>query len=60
MITKKTLRIAIESKCKECIYDKRMEGTVRQQVEKCTSYSCPLYNFRPIPTDSHPVKQVQE
>ena len=48
-----SLRKAINAKCKECIYDKLGEGTWRQQVEKCSSPSCPLYPVRP---KSKPVK----
>ena len=39
---------AVVAKCKECIYDpKSGAGTWRQQVEACTSYSCPLFDYRP-------------
>ena len=41
-------RKAIDAKCKECIYDPYYEGTWREQVENCTSYSCPLYPLRPV------------
>lgn len=37
----------INAKCCECIYDPLSEGTWRQQVEKCTSFACPLYEVRP-------------
>ena len=44
----KSMRKAINEKCKECIYDPMPgNGTWRQQVEACTSKSCPLYEFRP-------------
>jgi len=39
---------AIDNFCKECIYDKKQEGTWRGQVENCTATNCPLYNYRPI------------
>ena len=42
-----SLRKAINDKCKECIYDKMGEGNWRQQVEACTSPSCPLFPVRP-------------
>lgn len=40
---------AIDEKCKECIYDKQEKGTWREQVANCTSYSCALREFRPLP-----------
>lgn len=40
---------AIESMCKQCIYDdKGGNGTWRQQTEACTAKSCPLYDYRPL------------
>jgi hypothetical protein len=43
-----SLRDAINTKCKECIFDPVGGfGTWRQQVDRCTSYSCPLYPVRP-------------
>jgi len=46
----KSLRRAINHKCKECIYDPRPgNGTWRQQVAACTSNSCALFNVRPRP-----------
>lgn len=43
-----SLRKAINAKCKECLYDPIAgKGNWRQQVEACTSYSCPLYPVRP-------------
>ena len=47
-----SLRQAINNKCKECIYDSEQPGSWRQQVVKCTSISCPLYQFRPKPLSS--------
>lgn len=38
---------AIKAKCLECIYDPAGKGTALEQVTACTSYSCPLYSFRP-------------
>lgn len=48
-IRKQSLRRAIDAKCKECIYDKNDVGTWRQQVERCTGFSCPLFEIRPRP-----------
>lgn len=42
-----SLRNAVDSKCKECIYDEESEGTWLKQVRDCTSLSCPLYPVRP-------------
>ena len=41
----------LEQKCIECIYDPGCGGgTWREQVKACTSYSCPLYPIRPLPS----------
>ena len=44
-----SLRNAINTKCKECIYDPHERRSWRQEVEKCTSTSCFLYEYRPLP-----------
>jgi hypothetical protein len=47
----RSLRGAINAKCRECIVDPRPgNGTWRQQVEACTAKSCPLYEARPVST----------
>ena len=44
-----SFRSAINAKCRECIYDPvGGRGNWRQQVEACTSYTCPLYPLRPV------------
>ncbi|GAA6183768.1 hypothetical protein NBRC116595_10160 [Aliiglaciecola sp. NS0011-25] len=43
----KSLRLAINAQCYDCIYDKSESGTWRQQVEACPSKNCPLYLNRP-------------
>jgi len=49
MIKRPSMRKAINNKCKECLYDPVSGlGTWRQQVEACTSTSCPLYDLRPV------------
>ena len=48
--TRPSLRLAINKKCTDCIYDSNASGTRLQQIEACTSKSCPLYNVRPRPT----------
>lgn len=48
-----SLRAAVNAKCKECIYDPIAgRGTWRQQVEACTSRSCPLFAVRPTSSSS--------
>ncbi len=44
---KHSLRIPINLKCKDCIYDDLNTGTWRQQVAQCTNYDCPLFEVRP-------------
>jgi hypothetical protein len=46
----KSLRLAINAQCYDCIYDKSDAGTWRQQVEACPSINCPLYCQRPKAT----------
>jgi len=44
-----SLRKAIDMKCKDCIYDPLSGGgTWREQIEACTSGTCPLYDIRPL------------
>jgi hypothetical protein len=45
----KSLRLAINAQCYDCIYDKADVGSWRQQVEACPSANCPLYCQRPKP-----------
>jgi len=43
-----SLRVAINEKCRECIYDPiGGNGTWVQQVRDCTSGTCPLFDVRP-------------
>ena len=54
----RSLRAAINAKCKDCIYDPKCGGgSVRQQIGKCTSISCPLWQVRPIPRDANDPEQ---
>lgn len=49
--TKHSLRTAINSKCKDCIYDPLSDGgTWREQVAQCSSPHCPLWPVRPAPS----------
>jgi hypothetical protein len=45
----RSLRAAVNAKCKECIFDPGVAGTWRQQVAGCTSPKCPLFLARPLP-----------
>jgi len=47
-----SLRKAINSMCRHCIYDKNQAGSWRAQVEACTSEACPLQRVRPHATKS--------
>ena len=45
---RRSLRSAINAKCKDCIYDPIAEGGAwRQQVTECSSSTCPLFDVRP-------------
>lgn len=45
----RSLRSAINGKCKSCIYDPIAGGgSWKQQVASCTSPSCELFDVRPI------------
>ena len=46
---KRSLRAAINDKCRECIHDPIGGfGNWREQVTACTSRACPLYPVRPL------------
>lgn len=40
------LRARVDAHCVSCIYDDLCPGTWRQQVEKCSVTSCPLFDVR--------------
>ena len=47
---KRSLRSAINGKCKSCIYDPIAGGgSWKKQVASCTSPSCELFDVRPLP-----------
>lgn len=52
---KKSLRSAIDAKCKECIYDSVCPGTWRQQVMLCSVEQCPIWPHRPKTQSSIPL-----
>lgn len=44
----RSLRAAIDAKCKSCIHDPWSRGNWREQVSACSSSNCPLHPVRPI------------
>ena len=44
----KSLRVAIDEKCKDCIYDSAVPMNWKKQVTLCTSYDCGLFEVRSI------------
>jgi len=49
-----TRQKAINAKCKDCIYDPVDGGTWREQVQRCTSTDCALFEHRPKPIVRNP------
>lgn len=45
----KSLRAAINAKCRDCAYDPLAGGTWLAQVEACCCQACPLHPHRPRP-----------
>lgn len=45
----KTLRTAIDAKCAECMgcTAEAISSGFRQDISQCSSYGCPLWDFRP-------------
>ncbi len=52
LMKKKGRAAAVNAKCCECIYDPEAagSGSWRKQVEDCTSFTCPLFEYRPVST----------
>lgn len=50
MKPKRSMRKAVNLKCKDCNYDPLDRGTWRQQVGSCTATDCSLHEFRPKPS----------
>ena len=46
-VTSRARQKAIDAFCKACIYDDSLNGTWRQQVDKCSYSPCELYEVRP-------------
>lgn len=44
---------AVHAKCAECMgcTKSHLEGGFRTSISNCSSYSCPLYEFRPYLSD---------
>jgi hypothetical protein len=47
------LRGKINAMCADCIFDPGAKGTWREQVEACTTKTCPLYSVRPTQKRGH-------
>jgi hypothetical protein len=45
----KSLRLVINTRCYDCIYDKADVGSWRQEVAACPNTNCPLNCQRPRP-----------
>lgn len=50
----RSLREAIDRKCRDCVYDPCSPGSWRQQVTLCTVDLCPLHHVRPKTTSAIP------
>jgi hypothetical protein len=46
-----SLRIAINAKCRDCMFDPLGRGTWREQIASCESSNCALHDIRPVPRD---------
>lgn len=44
----RSMRAAINAKCRDCICDPLDKGTWRQQVEACRVEACSLWPYRPL------------
>ena len=44
----RSLRKAINEKCRSCVFDKANKGNWRQQVTLCSDHECELYLVRPV------------
>lgn len=47
----RSLRAAIDAKCKGCVFDAQARGKWREQVADCQGFTCPLYDVRPVPRE---------
>lgn len=57
---KRSMRAAINAKCKDCNYDPLDTGTWRQQIASCNSTDCSLHPFRPMPIKRKPKHDLME
>ena len=53
------LRGKINAFCCHCIYDPKDEGNWRQQITRCTSLHCPLYEVRPRSTKNEKIRTIE-
>lgn len=44
----RSLRGAIDGRCRDCIYDPRQMGNWREQITICSCHSCPTWPVRAI------------
>ncbi len=44
----RSLRRAIDTKCRDCIFDPLARGNWRQQITLCSCTNCPLWEYRPV------------
>jgi len=56
LLKKRGFKAKIHAFCCHCIFDPYQEGTWLKQVENCTSFDCPHFSVRPLPTG---VKHIQ-
>ena len=54
MTGRKSLRSAIDEKCRGCVVDVLAKGNWRQQVTLCSCYDCSLWDVRPVTKASIP------
>ena len=55
-----SLREAINSKCKDCIFDDQYPGNWKEQVTACSSIDCPLWTVRPVTSGEAPSRLLFE
>ena len=61
--SRRTRGQAIKAMCQECICDEAGFGNCAMQVTLCTSWSCPLWDYRPvssIPIPEYAMKGLPE
>lgn len=51
-MARKSLRNAVNAMCRNCIYDPGAAGYAIVQIEACTAVDCPLWDVRPVRSES--------